>query len=484
MSKQSIKNTTDAQAKSTENMDEAVNSAEKLKKEAGSSSKEKKDKLQDSVQNETVKKAVKKSDSGPSLFSRFKGYILWLILFAGVAIAVVLTRDDLDWQVQHINDLQFKVAQLQQANLALESRLDSQIKEMDSRIQESVSGAMTQPENQAIVTQADLEAIQKTTEQQLALVQEKLMALSGTVSDQASSQVDKVISSVSEVAETAFQPTEQQREALTQLEEKLQMQLSDMGGKLAELFDFKSAQQALPTEESSLPAADKLSATQLQQWIVEINTQWLLQGREAETRQQLLALEQAISLSDDVSDVTRLASLIGQDLAYLEQSALSSREKSGLDTGALKQAINALKDPSMAEANRLANVEESRESESQVASTEGLSLDSAIEQLKSGLSSMISVKKREDALEQTKVESLILQDVLIQRALLLVDRIDWAIVSQSNKLLARSIQDLQNYIDGTFASESAQFKALLKPISEHGFSKREPLMVMKFRTAD
>jgi hypothetical protein len=445
------------------------------------------------------KKADKKSESkkiegksiesknkpvSPSFFSRFKWVIIWLIIFGSIIAAVLFTRKDLDWQVQHINDLQIKVVQLSQAQQALEARVASQLKETEQRVlaqvasevqtkinqsvQSNVSQRLASPEHQAIVTQADINKIEQATQEQLSQLQQQLTVLG----EQAIQQVQPLLSSASELAETtkqALQPTPETERALAEIEQKLQAQLAQVSNKLVELFEFKSEQQALPNQTVTM---DTLSLEQLQRWVIEVNTQWLLRGNVAETRLQLTALQQAIAVSN-IPNITGLASFIGKDMAYLEHYQAQQQVQSQLNTNALKEAIQAL--------NRTVNSELQQEGGEKISNeaetTTEVTFDSAVEQLKQTLSSMVSIKKRDSNAEITQVESLILQDVLVQRALLLVDRIDWALVSQSNTLLAASVHDLQTYIDRTFSKDSEQFKTLLSPFELHSFEVRQPLAI-------
>ncbi len=431
-------------------------------------------------------KQPKTSDNKPSLFSKLKGIFIWLILLIAIAAALFVTRKDLDWQVEHINDLQAKVAQLTHNNQALEARLDAQLKEVDARLQ-AMQETLNQPENQAAITQADIEQLQQSTQQQLATLQDKL----GVLSTQAAEQVKQVISSASELAETTenvLQPSEESKRAFAKIEENLQSQLTEVTGKLAELFDFKTAQQAQLTEaaEKSIETVDseKMAPSQVKQWVAEINAQWLLRGNVTESRAQLQALQEVVSLSQ-LENVSTLTPLITQDLAYLEDYQATQSSPS-LDTLALKKAIQALDSShlnSKDSAPAAIQGGENLSSETPAADT-SLTFDSAVEQLKQTLSSMVSIKKRDAEQEVTQVESLILHDVLIQRALLLVDRIDWAVVSHSTELLTRSVEDLQVYIDQTFPKSSAEFKARLTPFLAQTFEARKPLAIMNYQVPE
>ena len=277
---------------------------------------------------------------------RYKSYILWTLLFIIVILVLFITRPNTDWQVERINDLQSEVSQLRQENNALESRVQEQEESLVERIDTQVNQALSRAENKPIVTQSDLSAIQEQTQQQLTQLQEKLAGLTG----QTGQQVEQALTQLNQMAQNAQQdlkPTEKQLNALKELEQKLQSQLNGLGDKLTELFDFKAEQQVLTKQPPVLKLDMPLDSLQIQQWIVEINTQWILNGRSAETQQQLLALEQAASLSDFVY-TTQLARLIGQDLGYLKQLEDEGLRNPLPDTRSLKKVINLLTVKNMA----------------------------------------------------------------------------------------------------------------------------------------
>ncbi len=456
--------------------------AESTQKTALKSSEEKEESTskKSGKEQENKSNAVKK----PSFMARFKGVIIWFIVFAAIAVAVVLTRQDLDWQVEHINDLQTKVSHLQQANKALEARLDSQMNEINTRFQEatkaSEASSTASSDQQALITQADLDKIQQTSQEKLSQLQDNLKELSTQVNQ----QVQKMVSQASDVVSTteqALKPSDQSLAALAQVEEKLQTQLLDVGQKLAELFDFKSAQQAqVETQSTQL---SEISQRDLQQWVIEVNTQWVLRGNVAETQAQLNALQQVVAVSQ-LPKAAKLASLIGKDQAYLETYQTQRGTQPSLNTDALKQAIASLRSVQDETSSSQMPSEQgggtfSQEGAASISQAES-SFDFAMEKLKQTLSGMIRVKKRDEEHQITQVESLMLKDVLIQRALLLVDRIDWAIVSQSNDLLKQSVQDLQDYINQAFPKEATQFETLLNPFATKIFEPRKPLAIHQY----
>ncbi len=389
-----------------------------------------------------------------SWLTRYRGYLLWTIMFVVVILVLFVTRPNTAWLIQHINTLQSDVSQLYQDNQALESRLAAQeAKELDSQqaIENAVTEALTRSENRPLVSQADLDELKNSMQQQLDQLHDSAM--------------ESPKSSV--IPEASIKP----------LAEKLQTQIDALGSKLSELFDFNSNQQVLTTQQA-------LSAFQIQQWIVEINTQWLMQGRIKQTAQQLLALEQAVGLSD-FPEVTTLARLIGQDLTRLELLQKSMPRDKLVNTQALKAAVNKLSanDNQASKANNKSTSETpATASNEKIFLGEEISSQSALDQLIARFGKLISLKKRETSAEQTQIESMIMHDVLMQRALLLVDRIDWALETESVNRLSIATADLQTFIESHFGSHSLEFSDLLEPFKTVTFELRQPLAIMAVQT--
>jgi len=402
---------------------------------------------------------------------RYKSYILWTLLFIIVILALFITRPNTDWQVERINDLQSEVSQLRQENNALESRVQEQEQTLIERIDTQVNQALSKTENKPVVTQADLSAIQEQTQKQLTQLQEQLAGLSG----QAGQQVEQALTQLNQMAQNAqqeIQPTEQQLNALKELKEKFQTQLNGLGDKLSELFEFKAEQQVLTKQPPVLKLDMPLDSLQIQQWIVEINTQWLLNGRVAETQQQLLALEQAASLSDFVY-TTQLARLIGQDLGYLKQLADANSRNPLPNTQTVKEAVRKLT------VNNMATPAPQYDANASHANGEGSALDGLLEKF----GQMITVKKRPEEGASSEVDSLLISDVLLQRLSLLVDRLDWGLQTHSTDTVKQAVEDIKQFIQRHYAKEFSEFNLLLAPFESVEFPSKNSLAIMKLDEA-
>lgn len=403
--------------------------------------------------------------------AKYKSYIVWTLLFIIVILALFITRPNMDWQIERINDLQSELSQLRQENNALEFRLQKQEETLVERIQGEVNQTLSKDENKPIVTQADLATLKAHTQKQLTELQEKLAGLNV----QAGQQVEQALTQINDMVQNAqhnFQPTEQQLKALNELEQKLQSQVNELTDQLTVLFEFKTEQQGLTKQPPVLKLDMPLDSLQIQQWIVEINTQWLLNGRVNETEQKLLALEQAASLSNFVY-TTQLARLIGKDLGYLKQVQDESLKNPLPDTQAIKEVIKKLTEKNMA-----APVVHSVNNKIDVAEE-----SNSLNGLLSKISQMITVKKRSEEGMSSEVDSLLMSDVLLQRLRLLVDRLDWGLQTHSEQTVKQAVADIKQFIQRYYSKEFSEFNLLLEPFDSIQFPRKNSLAVTRLDEA-
>jgi len=419
----------------------------------------------------------------PAMLSKpwVKKSILWGSFFIIVAAILFYTRPNMDWQIEHINRLQAQVAKLQETNKLLVDKIETQQTELDARISEVLS----RPENQPLITKADLEAIKTDTKQQLTSLYEQVQTDLTAFNNQAETKLQ----ALSEQAKTAMTPSDADLNALTAFQNKVEAQLSQVGEEIGQLFTFKQqqeqqAQQAVEKPET-LPeenAPQNLTNMQIQQWVLEINNQWLLKGDAEITGTQLLAVEQALAITE-MANKTEIARTIGQDLsavkAYSEQSQQASQSVQE-NLKALSNLVNAIPQPEMvskqtnAEPTTLANTSET--DETQVTT-------SPLDLLLAKFTGLISVKKRESEAELSSVEGLLLHDVLMQRLALLVDRVHWAASIQSSSEIQKASVDVQAFIDLHFKAQSQAFEVVLVPLKSTVFSHRKPLAVVSVNAA-
>ncbi|QCU89217.1 hypothetical protein [Thiomicrorhabdus sediminis] len=390
--------------------------------------------------------------------------LAWFIALLIILSMLWYTRPDTDWQIQRINDLQ---AQVDQLNAEIEEQ-QQQLSTFDTQLNSA--------ENKPLLSQADLDGFKAQTERQIVKMQQALQQLS----EQAGASADQAAKQLNELAEEmpkTLTPSPQTQQKLQQLEQKFANELQSMANQLGELFDFKQqtqqqANQAEKTEPSLTQAqpGQPLDSLQIQQWIVEINTQWILQGRVASTRQQLLALEQAVNLSS-FGYTSQLTRLIGADLRYLQDYQTAAKLDFEKPISELYQAIPSLK---KANGKLPQSSDPSANSAEQASAPENGTWD----KLMSKFGQMFSLRKRSEEGELTSVESLIMNDVLQQRLALLVERLHWALQMQSETQTEQSILSIEQFMERYYPDDFERFALLLTPFKQVDFVSREALSIM------
>lgn len=216
-----------------------------------------------------------------------------------------------------------------------------------------------------------------------------------------------------------------------------------------------------------------LTQGKVHQWILALNTDWMLGKPASQTLQKLAALEKAIA-SSDLSNSTVLARLIGEDMAYLKQW----REQNGQvfpSMEPLRAAVLKLQPPKI-------NVEHSEkpvEAEN-LSSGEVQEQESAWQRLLNRLSALVTVRNREHTGESTTVEALLKHDIQQQRLLLLIDRVEWSAKHESAQQYQSSITAVETFVKQNFAMESEQFTQLLQPFKTFKLNSRHELAISEF----
>jgi len=408
----------------------------------------------------TKDKSIKK----PSFFSKFRSVLLWLLMFIIVIVVLFITRPNNDWQIQKINDLQSEINQLKEDNLDLNNHMEKQQANIQKMITEQVNAATQNlAVDNNVSSTADSSLFEQKIQQQIDVLHKEMSSLTGA----AAKQANKALAEINQLADNAqksLPSTAEQEKALKELDAKLQTQMANVGDKLKELFNFKTEQQVLSKKPNVLKLDMPLDSLQIQQWIVEVNTQWILNGRADETQQQLLALEQAVSLSD-FKYTTQLARLIGQDLGYLKQVKEDQLRNPLPQTTELKEVIAKLT------ANKIKNGTSALRTDEQDSST-------SMNTLLSKFSEMFTVKKRTEEGAVTQVDGLLENDVLQQRLSLLVDRLDWGMQTQSMQTVKQATTDIKAFIKRHYSQEATEFNLLLEPFLRIQFPRKQNLSII------
>ncbi|WP_178861825.1 hypothetical protein [Thiomicrorhabdus cannonii] len=396
--------------------------------------------------------------------------LTWGGAAAGVILVLLYTRPDTDWQVEHINQLQSQVAQLHETNQLLVARMEQQKQTLEqqltAQIDEKLAAALQQPQNQPLVSKGDLEAMQNSWQQQLEVTQqqlEKQLDDFGQQLQQKWQTLGQQIGQQAQQAGEALPSGEEAGAALQQLEQKLQSEITRIGDKLANLFALKETQQSQSATPQTTP--QPLSEQQLNAWRIEINAQWLMHGDVQQVQNQLLALEQALGVSE-TADKTELARKIGQDLTALTQYDARLQQFSRQQQrwiADLQRMIQQLPQPKAAVETSQAQPQAEAETTWQM--------------LLHKLSGLVSVKKREDEQTLSQVDRLWQHDVLLQRLQLWTERLQWALQSGAKADAQNAANEMEQLIAQYFAAQHGAFKAVLDEVRAADITGRQPLLI-------
>mgnify|MGYP006274734155 CR=1 FL=1 len=402
-----------------------------------------------------------------------------LILLLGVLALAYLNWQQThqqNRQIERINQLQSQVQQLQQAMQSLETEQSQAQSTLSAAIQaqqEKLAAVLKDPKQQPAVSQEDLQALEKNVarlrdnlQTQLAQAQAAATQAADKASQQAQARVEAFLDSLegqsladADIDQVAKQAEAQMREQLQQMQEKL-----------SALFSFKAEQEKAaqaPDSTATSPVSKPLGLTQAQlhQWLVKVNTQWLITGHGAQTRAQLLALEQALAASA-YPDKTRLIRILGQDLARLQSQETRSQDQWTSIFAELTEWVNT-------------NVADATQAQTQTDSQDSASSPNDwADQVWTGLSQLFEVRKRDSDPTLTQVEKQIKADVIQQRGWLLIERMRWAVQTRSAPLLAEARAQMLAFGKTYVPEKQSSLARLLAPLEGVTFAPRQPLKIV------
>ncbi len=387
-----------------------------------------------------------KASPSPSAASRSDWIARGLAVVAlGVGGTALLTQPDGVALVEADNQLQQQITRLQGELKALrhdKAQLVALQKEM-SALKNTVDSLATEvdmlnekvlnPANEPLVTKGEIEALQK----QLNGLQQQL--------GNWAQRWQKALQGLKTPPEA--EKSGQGKAPLN----ALQQQLDQLGRRLGELF------QAIQPEANHTAAhpAEKTDTLRLQQWILTVNTEWLMSANVALTRERLHALEQAVQMSG-LPDESKIALLraIGQDLAMLDTygKQASANPKA---LAALKNWISQLTPPQPAKAR---------------AATQTPSAD-----LMARLKDLVQIHKRGEVVPEA--DRLLAFDLVKQRALVLVDQLAWAQTTHDPTLDVKTRQRLEALFKRYLPDQLPALKAKLAQLPSPKLPK--PLHVLE-----
>lgn len=372
----------------------------------------------------------------------------WVFLISVVALLGYLSwaNNQNDWQIEHINTLQTQVGQLK---IDLKSLKKQQI---------VLTETVEQKKGLTQEAQTQIESI--------ALFESKLGTLQKQVSELQSKSLSAPATTQNEKSTSEAVSTDMKNSEMTQLS----LDVQDMKRQLVKLNNGQvhliKENTSLKTQLAEQPVAT-LSANQIQHWAMQINTDWMLTGDEHKTLNALAVLKKAVEQSDLTEKTTLLTQIA------LDQQALQSQSNTSTDSA--QQAVKKLRSwvknwQPKQQVNSAFSV--SHETNTQAS-------DQTIwQKLEQKLLSLFSVRKRDDGDVLTQVEKIAQQDLIKQRFSLLLDRLQWAIVSHSQQQLQSSRNALSQFVNNQLNENKVEVDSLLRPVTDLNFSDRQSLKVI------
>lgn len=429
-------------------------------------------------QQQTEKPLKTKSDWSAWLPKTFTQKI-WLLIFLmliGLGVYNYFQTQERDWMIERQNQLQQAVNQLQTQQKQLKTDFSSVEASLETKLK-AQQAELDAPKNQPLVSQADLDQLQQKFESYQKSVQEEL----SSANEKAQQLIQQWLASQKGDTTAPADGSGSKAESPSIDTQALETQIQQMSQQLAELFSFKQSQQEKAAKEVNQPTEPKvnqkddlkaLDALQVQRWILDINTQWMLSGNAKQTQKQLLALEQAISVSE-LPNKMKLVSRIGADLNNLSTvsvQAMFDWQDALVD---LKQRLANLS-PNQALLSKGDVSHETPVSEQAIAQ-EG----TVWQKIWDKFSQLFSLRKRETADSLTQVETVLMHETLVQRALLQVERLQWAMQMQSNSLKTQALESLTQFMKDYFPDQSDDITKALAPFQNQTFKSRQPLKLLE-----
>jgi hypothetical protein len=384
----------------------------------------------------------------PSIFKRYQRPLIWVGVLSAGLLVLVWTRPDTSWLVDRINVLQSQVTQLQSDQQALNAQWAEQLAEQRKSLLESVTTHIN-------------DQVKPQMQTELAASVEQALTRPGD-------------------STTGLGAASLEAESLDAFKINITQQIQQMEQTVAR--QLEQSRLAQTAQANTHPMT--LSVAQLEQWIAQINMQWQLGGSGVQTRAQLLALDSALARGA-VEQKTALVRLIGQDLGWVDGRSAPAKPSPAMQpiqaVAALKAAIVGLPAPTKPAIN-VVKPSETTQTTQTLSAGETLDTNTATQQLLGKLGELMSLKKRDDAQSLTQVEAILMHDVLLQRLSLLVDRLDWALQTQSQSGLHSALSDVRTLLKKSLSAHVATFEPLLTPLDSVNFEVRAPLSITQWNT--
>lgn len=400
---------------------------------------------------EEMKQNAKKASSGQSStrFSLMLEHLKQRLLSGAFALVVIAALIFLFAQQQW---MQNRFVNIDQDLQTLDKKIEV-AKQQAETAQLGVQGIKTidysqQLQEQKTALQDLQEQLQGLADKPSAVSLDQLDALEQKLSQ----QIAKIPSTNVTVAENGTDT-----QAIAALKNEFEKQI-----KLLQATQQKLAAQLEQANTVATTSPAEISLNELKQWAVKINSQWLLQAPIEQVQQQLLAFKQATTLLPQQLGYS-LGLLIDQDLSQLQQRQEQLQQTQIPDLAPLRKLVQNLPQPKVEYAGQ----------QQQVSSNE---TDGVWQGILDKLSALVKIQKRE-AESVTHVEALMLHEVIQQRLLMEIDRLDYALQVFSVPLLQRSIGSLNQLTQRQAPAIADEMKTELLPFAQLQYMQRKSLLI-------
>jgi len=336
--------------------------------------------------------------------------LLITLAIASYALYLAWFNSQDKWQVESINQLQSNHNQTKQDISALNENL----KQVEAQLNSS--------NTRALIT--ELEGKLNT----------EVVNLKSKISEMVLQKPEIQVTSLAETQQET--PTsinfEKQLDEIKEQQQQLIAQNQQLQSSLASAQKVKKTEQLKKTNQAeTINSVAKLSNKQVQNWVFQINNQWLFENNKSSTLNNLNALQQTISVSN-LSYKQSLLARIEQDKQTVTNFSSSITTTNNLTD--LKKWLTDLELPDL----KIEPKEKQAPHET--------NQQTVADKLQNKLGALFNIRKKESPNDLSNVESELEKRIIKQRMLLQADQLAWAIHSHALQVADYAKNDISSLI--------------------------------------
>ena len=362
----------------------------------------------------TKKTKTKQPKSPPPLKEKkgfsFKGLVLKTVLSLAIIVGLLVvyllwSGNESKWQIEHINQLQTAVTEVKQKIKILEGKQENLAKTINSSSEDAEANPLIHVELD------ELKAKIANIKQELSTLKTPL------------------------IESDSFNVNAQDLQEIQQKQARLEAEFAQFV--VASKTTVKKVDEEKNQSLQDINALSNLSDAQLQQWIMQINNQWLFVGNKPLTEKSLRALLQTVKLSQ-YSQKDNLISNIHQDLAtlkHLKTTSNAPQQVEEIQAWLADIKLNSVTFQASEKTKDLANTDVTLST-----------ADTAWIRIQEKFSALFKVQKRESEDSLSQVAKMLEQNIISQRLLLQAEQLSWAMSIHSKPLVEHSINRISSII--------------------------------------